>query len=151
MSQDKTVTVNRKARFDYEILESFEAGIVLTGTEIKAIREGKVNLSDAYARPENGELWLHNAHIAQYSAGARYNHEPTRSRKLLMHRDQIRELSRQVSERGMTLVPLKLYLKQHRAKVELGLARGRKHYDKRRAITERDRQREAQEAVKRSR
>ncbi|MBM3948399.1 MAG: SsrA-binding protein SmpB [SAR202 cluster bacterium] len=151
MSEDKKVTVNRKARFDYEILESFEAGIVLTGTEIKAIREGKVNLSDAYARPENGELWLHNAHIAQYSAGTRYNHEPTRSRKLLMHRDQIRELSRQVSERGMTLVPLKLYLKQHRAKVELGLARGRKHRDKRRAITDRDREREAQEAIKRSR
>jgi SsrA-binding protein len=151
MSEDKTVTVNRKARFDYEILETFEAGVVLTGTEIKAIREGKANLSDAYARPENGELWLHNAHIAQYSSGSRYNHEPTRSRKLLMHKDQIRDLARQVSERGMTLVPLKLYLKKHRAKVELGLARGRKRYDKRRAITERDRQREAQEAIRRSR
>ncbi|MDA1189532.1 MAG: SsrA-binding protein SmpB, partial [Chloroflexi bacterium] len=124
MGADKTITVNRKARYDYEILESVEAGIVLTGTEIKSIREGRVNLSDAYARPDGRELWLHNAHIAQYSSGNVNNHEPTRPRKLLLRKEQARELGRQVNEKGLTLVPLKLYLKKgHWAKIEIGLAR----------------------------
>jgi SsrA-binding protein len=146
----KTVTVNRKARFDYEILETVEAGIVLTGTEIKAIREGRINLGDAYARPDKGELWLVNAHISQYSAAAnRDNHEPTRPRKLLLHRDQLADLLSQVGERGLTIVPLRVYIKGHRAKVELGVARGRRQYDKRRAIIDRERDREARDAVRR--
>lgn len=144
-----TVVTNRRARRNYDVMDTVEAGLVLTGTEIKAIREGRVNLSDAYGKPENGELWLVNAHIAQYSAGSRNNHDPTRPRKLLLHKDEIARLSRQVSERGLTLVPMRLYIRRHRAKVELGIARGRKLYDKRRAIIEREREREAQQALKR--
>ena len=149
MSEDRTITVNRRARYDYEVMESVEAGLVLTGTEIKAIREGRVSLSDSYGKPENGEMWLVNLHIAQYSAGSRENHDPTRPRKLLLRKDQIRRLTKMVSERGLTLVPLRLYIKKHYAKVELGLGRGRKRYDKRRAIVERDREREARQAVRR--
>lgn len=149
MSEDRTITVNRRARYDYEVMESVEAGLVLTGTEIKAIREGRVNLSDSYGKPENGEMWLVNLHIAQYSAGSRENHDPTRRRKLLLRKDQITRLTKMVSERGLTLVPLRLYIKKHYAKVELGLGRGRKRYDKRRAIVERDREREARQAVRR--
>ena len=144
----KTIAVNRKARFNYEILETVEAGLVLQGTEIKSIRAGRANLSDAYARPVNGELWLVNAHIAQYPSGNINNHDPTRPRKLLLHKDQIRRLSGQVAERGLTIVPLRLYLKRHVAKVELGVARGRRRYDKRRVIIEREREREAREAVR---
>lgn len=149
MTMRRTITVNRKARFDYEILDTVEAGLVLKGTEIKAIREGRVNLSDAYAKPDGGELWLVNAHIAQYSSGNVANHDPTRPRKLLLHKDEVLGLSRQVAERGLTIVPLKLYLKRHMAKVELGVARGRRQYDKRRAIIDRYREREAREAVMR--
>ena len=149
MIKDRTITVNRKARFDYEVLDSLEAGLVLRGTEIKAIREGRMNLSDAYAKPEGGELWLHNVHIGQYSAGSINNHEPRRPRKLLLHKDQIVRLSRQVSEKGLTLVPLKVYLTRHVAKVELGVARGRRRYDKRRAIIEKEREREAREGMRR--
>ncbi len=149
MSENRTITVNRRARYDYEVMESVEAGLVLTGTEIKAIREGRVSLSDSYGKPENGEMWLVNLHIAQYSAGSRENHDPTRPRKLLLRKDQITRLTKMVSERGLTLVPLRLYIKKHYAKVELGLGRGRKRYDKRRAIVERDREREARQAVRR--
>ena len=149
MSENKTIAVNRRARYDYEVTESVEAGLVLTGTEIKAIREGRVSLSDSYGKPENGEMWLVNLHIAQYSAGSRENHDPTRPRKLLLRKDQITRLTKMVSERGLTLVPLRLYIKKHYAKVELGLGRGRKRYDKRRAIIERDREREARQAVRR--
>ncbi len=145
----KTITVNRKARFDYEIFENFEAGLVLTGTEIKSIREGRVNLGDAYARPDGGELWLVNSHIAQYSSGSVNNHEPLRSRKLLLHKDEINKLTRAVAAQGLTVVPLRLYFKGHRVKAELGLGRGRKRYDKRRAIRDRERDREAREAVRR--
>lgn len=147
--QSGTIVTNRRARRNYDVMDTVEAGLVLTGTEIKAIREGRVNLSDAYGKPENGELWLVNAHIAQYSAGSLNNHDPTRTRKLLLHKDEIARLSRQVSERGLTLVPMRLYIRRHRAKVELGIARGRKLYDKRRAIIEREREREAQQALKR--
>ena len=147
--QSGTIVTNRRARRNYDVMDTVEAGLVLTGTEIKAIREGRVNLSDSYGKPENGELWLVNAHIAQYSAGSRNNHDPTRPRKLLLHKDEIARLSRQVSERGLTLVPMRLYIRRHRAKVELGIARGRKLYDKRRAIIEREREREAQQALKR--
>lgn len=147
MAQEKTITVNRKARHEYDIVETVEAGLVLTGTEIKAIREGRVNLADAYAKPEGGELWLVNAHISQYSAASYNNHEPTRPRKLLLHKDEVQRLSRQVAQKGFTLVPLRLYIKRHVAKVELGLARGRKQYDKRQVIIEREREREARQAV----
>lgn len=146
---NKNIVTNRRARYNYDVMDTVEAGLVLTGTEIKAIREGRVNLSDSYAKPEDGELWLVNAHIAQYSAGSGNNHDPTRPRKLLLHKDQIVRLSRQVTERGLTLVPMRLYIKHHRAKVELGIARGRKLYDKRRAIVEREREREAQQAMRR--
>ena len=144
---NRTIVTNRRARYNFDIMETVEAGLVLKGTEMKAIREGRVNLSDSYAKPENGELWLVNAHIAQYSAGSRNNHEPTRPRKLLLHKKQMVALSRQVSERGLTLVPLRLYIRRHVAKVELGVAKGRKLYDKRRAIVERYREQEAQEAI----
>ena len=148
-SQSKVIAVNRKATHDYEILERVEAGLVLTGTEIKSIRAGRANLREAYARPDKGELWLVSAHIAHYAQGGVNNHEPTRPRKLLLHREQIRRLTKQGAERGLTIVPLRLYLKRHLAKVELGLAKGRKRYDKRRAIVERDRGREAREATRR--
>ena len=147
--QSGTIVNNRRARRNYEVLDTVEAGLVLTGTEIKAIREGRVNLSDAYGKPEDGELWLVNMHIAQYSAGSSNNHDPTRPRKLLLHKREMARLSRQVLERGLTLVPLRLYIRRHRAKVELAVARGRKLYDKRRAMIEREREREAMQAVRR--
>lgn len=147
----KTITVNKKAYHDYLILETIEAGIVLTGTEIKSVREARVNIREAYARPENGEVWLLNAHIAQYSHGNRYNHNPMRPRKLLLHRSQIRGLAQELAKKGLTLVPLKLYLKNGRAKVELGLARGKKLHDKREAMIERAAEREMDQMVKRHR
>ena len=143
----KTITVNRKARYEYDILESVEGGLVLTGTEIKSIRDGRVNIRDAFARPEGGELWLFNAHIAPYANGNRANHEPMRPRKVLMHRGQIDDLTSKVQEKGLTLVPLRMYIKNHRAKVELGLARGRRLYDKRAAIARREADRQMQRAV----
>ena len=142
----KTIAVNRKAYHDYHIEGNVEAGLVLTGTEIKSIRAGRVNLRDAYARSENGELWLVGAHIAQYPGGNRYNHEPKRPRKLLLHRKQIAELSGAVMRKGLTIVPLKLYLKNGIAKVELGVARGKKVYDKREVLALRDAQRQMQRA-----
>ncbi len=147
MSQYRTIATNRRARRDYDILDTFEAGIVLTGTEIKSLRANRANIGDAYARPEGGELWLHNLHISQYDAGNSANHEPMRPRKLLMHKEQIRRLSRDVSEKGFTLVPLRIYLKRHLAKVELALAKGRRRHDKRRAIIDRYREQEAREAI----
>jgi len=147
---EKTITVNRKAQHDYHILEKVEAGVVLTGTEIKAIRDGRVNLRDAYARPERGEMWLVGAHIGPYAAAGRFNqHEPRRRRKLLLHRKQIFELGREVEEKGLTLVPLRLYLKAGRAKVELALARGRRQYDRRQAIARREAEREMRRALRR--
>jgi len=142
------ITVNRKAYHDYHIQESFEAGIVLKGSEIKSIRAGKVNLSDAYARPENGELWLYNSHIASYDAASYNTHEPIRPRKLLLHRKEIDILASKVIQKGLTLVPLKLYIKHGVAKVELGVAKGKKVYDKREAIARRDAEREMDRALK---
>lgn len=143
-----TVAVNRKALHDYEILKRVEAGLALTGTEIKSIRLGRANIREAYARPEGGEMWLLNAHIAQYPAGNRNNHEPTRPRKLLLHRSEIEEFTEGANERGLTIVPLSLYLKRGMAKVELGLARGRRQYDKRQAIARREAQRQMARAVR---
>jgi SsrA-binding protein len=145
------VTVNRKAYHNYHIQETLEAGIVLKGSEIKSIRGGRVNLSDAYAKPENGELWLYNSHIASYDAASYNTHEPTRPRKLLLHRKEIDILSGKVVQKGLTLVPLKLYIKRGIAKVELGVARGKKVYDKRETIARRDAEREAERAMKRRR
>jgi len=142
------IAVNRKAYHDYHIQESFEAGIVLKGSEIKSIRAGKVNLSDAYARPENGELWLHNCHIASYDAASYNTHEPIRPRKLLLHRKEIDILASKVMQKSLTLVPLKLYIKHGVAKVELGVAKGKKVYDKRETIARRDAEREIERALK---
>ena len=139
---DHTIAVNRRARFEYAIEDTFEAGLVLTGTEIKSIRAGKVNLAEAYARIEHGEAWLIGAHIAPYDQGNRNNHEPRRTRKLLLHRTQIAELTGLTQQKGLTLVPLRLYLRGGRAKLELGIARGKKAHDKRRSIAERDMRRE---------
>ena len=145
--QSSTVTVNRRARYDYDILGTVEAGLVLSGTEIKSIRGRKVSLSDSYARPTDGEMWLHNLHVDEYSPASRNNHDPKRPRKLLLHRAQIDDLSRQINQRGLTLVPLRLYIRNHVAKVELALARGKKRFDKRRALIEREREREARAAI----
>ena len=145
---DKTVAVNRRARHEYAVDETLEAGLVLSGTEIKSIRAGRVNLAEAYARIEHGEAWLIGAHIAPYEQGNRNNHEPTRTRKLLMHRDQIAELVGRTQAKGYTLVPLKLYIRNGMAKLELGVARGKKAHDKRRAIAERDMRRELDRSTK---
>jgi len=145
----KTVATNRKAYHNYHIEDSVEAGIVLTGTEIKSIRAGRVNLGDAYVRPEAGELWLLNAHIARYEAGSYLSHEPTRPRKLLLHRKQIDGLTSKVVEKGFTLVPLKLYIKDSIAKVEVALAKGKKLYDKRESLTRREVERDIERNIKR--
>ena len=139
----ETVALNRKARHNYLITDTFEAGIVLTGTEIKSVRARKVNLADAYARVEKGEAWLMNAHIAPFEQGNRYNHEPRRDRKLLLHRMEIDQLMGRAAAKGLTVVPLSLYISDKgRAKVELGLARGKQLHDRRRDIAERDMRRE---------
>ena len=140
---EKNVATNRQARYEYTILETREAGIALTGTEIKSVRAAKVNLREAYAQIKDGEAWLIGMHISPYEqAGTYFQHDPTRPRKLLLHRSEIRMLKQQVGEKGLTLVPLRLYLKQGRAKIELGLAKGRKLYDKRDVMAERDSRRE---------
>lgn len=145
---EKLISRNRKAFHDYHIDETYEAGIVLTGTEVKSVRGAKVNLRDSYARVEGGELFLYNMHISPYDPGNRFNHDPLRTRKLLMHRAEIGRLAGKVKEKGYALVPLKVYLKQGLVKVELALARGKKAYDKRRDIAERDSRREMDRAFK---
>ena len=129
---------NKKAYFDYEILESFEAGIVLKGTEIKSIRDGKVNLKDSYAVIKNNEVFLLNTHISQYKEGNIFNHDETRTRKLLLHKKEIKKIKEQLEIQGLTLVPLKLYFKGEYAKILLGLAKGKKNYDKRESIKKRE-------------
>jgi SsrA-binding protein len=143
MRDEHTVALNRRARHEFSIDETFEAGLVLTGTEIKSIRAGKVQLSDAYARVERGEAWLIGAHIAPFEQGNRYNHEPKRERKLLLHRSEIDELLGRTKAKGQTVVPLRLYIDgKGRAKVELGLAHGKQLHDRRRDIADRDARRE---------
>jgi SsrA-binding protein len=140
---EQTIALNRRARHEFSITDTFEAGIVLTGTEIKSIRAGKVNLADAYARIERDEAWLIGAHIAPFEQANRYNHEPKRTRKLLLHRDEIDELLGKTKSKGLTIVPLRLYLTgKGRAKLELGLARGKQLHDRRRDIAERDSRRD---------
>ena len=133
---------SRRAHHEFSIEDTFEAGIVLRGTEIKSVRAHKVNIAEAYVRIEHGEAWLIGAHIAEYAQGNRYNHAPTRTRKLLLHRDQISELLGLQSAKGLTIVPLRLYLRRRVAKLEIGIARGKKAHDKRRSIAERDMRRE---------
>ena len=147
----KTIAENRRARRDYELLERVEAGVVLTGTEVKSARDGKVQLGQAYADIRNGEAWLVGASIAAYSQGGPFGHEPDRDRKLLLHRGEIDSLYGKVREKGLTLVPTRMYFKDGRVKVELALARGRERHDKRRAIAERDAQRQIERALRRRR
>ena len=147
----KLITDNRKARHDYSIEESFEAGIVLTGTEVKSCRNGKANLNEAYAAVRDGEVWLMQCHINPYEFGNRENHDPVRPRKLLLKRSEIEKLDAKVAREGRTLVPLRMYFKHGLAKVELAVARGRKSYDKRHAIAERDADRRMRQELGRRR
>lgn len=140
--------INRKARFDYEIEDEYEAGIVLKGTEIKSIRNGKANIKDSYAIIRNNELYLLNSHISLYEEGNRFNHEETRTRKLLMHKREILKLKDKIEKEGYTLIPLKMYFKGSILKVLIGLAKGKKNYDKREAIKKRDTEREMQKIIK---
>jgi SsrA-binding protein len=148
MSDIKTVATNRKARYDYHLYDKYEAGLVLTGTEIKSVRAGRVNLRDGYVAIRSGEAWLMNTHISPYSAGSRENPDPTRDRKLLLHRRQIERLRSAVQEKGLTIVPTRMYLKDNRAKVEIALARGKKLYDKRVAIERREAERRIRREIK---
>jgi SsrA-binding protein len=148
----KLVASNRKARHDYFVIDTFECGIALVGSEVKSLREGKVQLRDAYARVEEGEVWLHGVHVPPYShASGRDGHDPERPRKLLLHRHEIDELVGRTKQESLTLVPLSIYFRNGRAKVELALARGRRRHDKRQAIAERDARREAERAMARAR
>ena len=149
MAPERAVVTNRKARHEYHILETLEAGLVLTGTEVKSLRQGKANLNDAFARVVDGEVYLYNMHISPYDHGNRFNHEPTRVRKLMLHKDEIRRLVGKTREQGLTLIPLRVYFSDRGwAKVELALARGKKKWDKREDIARREAQREAARAVK---
>lgn len=144
----KVVATNRKAFHDFFIEETHEAGIVLTGTEIKSVRAGAVNLRDSFAQVREGQMWLNNVHISPYEAGNRFNVDPYRTRKLLLHRNEINRLVGRVQEKGLTIVPLRLYLKKNRAKVELALVKGKRQFDKRESISKRDADREIERAMK---
>ncbi len=145
---EKNITINRKARHEYFILQTFEAGIALAGTEVKALRQGKANLTDAYAAVINDEIWLINSHISAYKQGNINNHEPTRKRKLLLHKKEIRKIKKSIEEKGKTLIPLRLYFKQGKVKVELAIVKGKKLYDKREDIARRDLKRELERKIK---
>ena len=145
---ERVFATNRKAFHDYEILESLESGIALTGTEIKSIRAGKVNLRESYARVQNGEIWLYNMHISPYDQGNIWNHEPLRPRRLLLHRGEIMRLTQKTKEQGLTLVPLRMYAKRGHAKLELAVVRGKRQYDKRAAIADRESKRDLDRIVK---
>jgi SsrA-binding protein len=146
--EKQIIATNRRARYEYEILDTWEAGMVLVGPEVKSLRAGNANLSDAYAFTKRGELWLMNLHISPYKQAGRDNPDPRRERKLLLHRREIEKLDTQLHERGLTLVPLSLYFKGGRAKVEIGLARGKKRYDKRESIKRREQDREIARATR---
>ena len=149
-SEDKTICINRKARFDYEIEETYEAGIVLTGGEVKSLRDGRAQLKDSYGRVDKGEMTLINAHINAYGPAHFFNVDSTRTRKLLMHKKEIMRLMGKIQEQGLTLIPLRLYFKSGRAKVELALARGKKRYDKRETIRAREVQRDIARGMQRN-
>ena len=143
------IASNRRANYDYEILETVEAGLVLQSSEIKSIRDNRVNLAGSYAFTSNGEMWLHNAHIAQYPYSRGENHHPLRSRKLLLKKQELRKYTSAAQQKGFSIVPLKLYISGHYAKITIGIGRGKRRYDKRKAIMEKERSREAKEAIKR--
>ena len=145
----KDIATNRQAKHRYHFLETWEAGLVLTGTEVKALREGKAQIKDGYATVRDGEVWLHNVHIPPYGPASRENHEPERSRKLLMHRREIERLIGKTREKGLTLVPTRIYFRDGRAKAEIALARGKDVGDKRQAIKEREMKREMERAIRR--
>jgi SsrA-binding protein len=145
---EKIVADNRKASHDYHLLDTFEAGIVLVGTEVKAIREGRANLRDSYCRVEDGEIFAYNIHISAYSSRGYADHEPTRKRKLLLHKEQIRKLIGKTVERGMTLVPVRLYFKNGKLKLAISLAKGKKTHDKRETVKRREAERETRAAIK---
>ena len=147
----KMICKNKKAWFNYQIEETYEAGIVLTGTEVKSCRQGKVNLKDSYARIKDGEAFLHESHISHYSHAGFSQHDPLRVRKLLLHKQEIKRLTGKTKERGYTFIPLQMYFRKGKVKVEMGLARGKKQYDKREVIKERDLKREAVAELKRRR
>jgi len=144
----KIISQNRKARYDYHTLDTWEAGIALKGTEVKSLRDGKANLLDSYARIDGNEVFLHNVHIGEYDAGNQFNHEPMRTRKLLLHRQEINRMRGRVEEKGLTLIPLKMYFKKSRAKVEIALAKGKRDYDRRQDIAKRDARRDMEQALK---
>jgi SsrA-binding protein len=148
MTEDRTVATNRRARHEYEILDTVEAGLVLRGTEVKSLRDGQVTFKDSYATVRNGEAWLVGCHISPYSHGTDANHDPERDRKLLLHAREIARLAGRVAERGLTLVPLRLYFRKGRAKLEVGLARGKKLHDKRSSLREREVRREMDRAAR---
>jgi SsrA-binding protein len=147
-NKNRNITVNRKARFEYHIIQTFEAGIALLGTEVKALRQNKANLLDSYASISIGEVWLVNAHISVYDHGNRNNHDPLRKRRLLLHKSEIRKLSKAVNEKGNTLIPLRLYFSKGKVKVEIALAKGKKTFDKRRDIADKDAKRDAERKIK---
>ena len=143
MENIKVVSTNRKAKFEYFLIETFEAGIALQGSEIKSIRAGQISLKEAYVQSDGEEAWLMNAHVAPYEQANRFNHDPLRQRRLLLHKREIRQLWDSVRQKGMTIIPTRVYLKDGRAKVEIALARGKKTYDKRETIAKRDRERDS--------
>ncbi|MEM7798134.1 MAG: SsrA-binding protein SmpB [Chloroflexota bacterium] len=144
----KVIAKNRQASFNYMLGDRYEAGLVLTGTEIKSIRNNKVDLKRSFARPEDGEMWVYELYISPYEQGNRENHEPERKRKLLLHRKEIAKIERELTDRGVTIVPTKLYLKDGRAKIEVAVARGKKNYDKRQALAKKDAQRTIERSLK---
>lgn len=146
-NEKKQITYNRRARHEYEILATYDAGLVLVGTEVKSLRAGRLNITDAFCRVENGEMWVYNMHINPWEHGNRFNEEPLRKRKLLLHGWEIEELRKETEQKGLTIVPLSLYFQRGFAKMEIGLARGKKLYDKRDSIAERDQDREARRAA----
>ena len=148
MAGTKLIAKNKKARFDYEISDRFEAGMVLTGSEVKSLRMGKANLTDSFAKINNGEVWLMNCHISPYPFSSYNNHEPLRPRKLLLHKREIQRLAGKINEQGYSLIPLALYFKEGKVKVDLALARGKKKHDKRESIKRRDQEREIERALK---
>jgi SsrA-binding protein len=148
VSEEKTVISNRKARHEYEIIDSTEAGLVLLGSEVKSLRAGRANLSDAYARVINGEIWIIGMHISAYKEATYQNHDPLRERKLLLHKNEIKKLTRRVEEKGYTLIPLRVYFRRNIAKVEIGFARGKRKYDKKTDIADRDAKRDIEREQK---
>ncbi len=148
MSEEKTVVSNRKARHEYEIINQVEAGLVLLGSEVKSLRSGRANLADSYARVIKGEVWVIGMHISAYKEATSQNHDPLRDRKLLLHRSEIKKLARRINEKGFTLIPLRLYFRKNIAKLELGIVRGKRQYDKKVAIAQKDAKREMEREQK---